>query len=55
MGEIFANDMTNTGLLSNTHKQFLKLTHHKNSSIKKWAEGLNRHFSKSKCRWPKGT
>ena len=44
--KVFANDLTDRGLISKIHKQLIQVKNNKNNPVRKWAENQNRHFTR---------
>jgi hypothetical protein len=54
--KIFASYIADKGLITRIYKELKNKTSQQiNDSMKKWANELNRSFSKKKCKWAKIT
>ena len=58
--KIFANDMTDNGLISNIYKEIIQLNSKQNKTkqttkLKNGEKNRTDIFPKRKCRWPTGT
>lgn len=46
MEKVFANDISDKGLIFKIYKEFIQLNKIKQTTQLKWGDDMNRHFSK---------